>query len=184
MRAEPSCDHRRPMNARKHLPPSLLLLLAAFASACATAPKQVDPCALVTPDEVQSIEGETTRETTRSRAEAGALTGEQCFYALPTFAKSFTVTVMSGGNIEQEWEKLFEEREEREKEGEEEEESAAVEHIGGLGQDARWSVGRYGGVLHVRTRGAIVRVTTGSTGDEADRLRRARAVAKIVLAKL
>ena len=82
------------MRARKKIP---LVLLSLLVSACTTTRPPVDPCTLLTADEVQSVEGEPTRETTRSSAAAGLLTGEQCFYALPTFAKSFTVTVMTGG---------------------------------------------------------------------------------------
>lgn len=165
-----------------------LLVLALFAAACSTARPPVDACSLLTPSEVQQLEGEATKETKSSAAEAGALAATQCFYALPTFAKSFTVTVMagSGHQLEEQWEQLFEERHEQreeEKEGEEVERSG-VEHIPGLGRDARWSVSRYAGVLHVRTSHAIVRITTGSTGDEADRLNRARKIARIVIGKL
>ena len=159
-----------------------LFAIALLTTACATTHPPVDPCTLLSANDVQRIEGEAPRETKAAPAEAGALQAQQCFYALPTFAKSFTVTVMTGNHIEHEWEKLFEEREEHEEE--DEEESASIEHIPGLGRDARWSVSRYSGVLHVRTSNAIVRITTGSTGDEQDRLRRATEIARTVLAKL
>lgn len=87
----------------------------AAATPTPVAPKgDVDPCSLLTSAELQAVQGEPLKETKASAQAAGGLLNLQCFYTLPTFSNSVSLTVTekdptaSGGRTaKQFWEDNF-----------------------------------------------------------------------------
>ena len=70
---------------------------APTAQAAAPAAAQLPPsrtCALLTPEELKEVQGEATAEAQGSEHAAGALSMSQCFFRLPTFAKSINLEVV------------------------------------------------------------------------------------------
>ncbi|MCA1619148.1 MAG: hypothetical protein LC795_07530 [Acidobacteria bacterium] len=70
-------------------------------------------CALLPDDEVREVHGEAPAEAQGTEHSAGALSMSQCFYRLPTFARSFNLEVTRAaqgapaGALREHWRKLF-----------------------------------------------------------------------------
>src|SRR6185503_19070133 len=147
-------------------------------AAVPTVKGKIDACALLTSQEIQSIQGEGLKETKPSGAAQSGLNISQCFFSLPTFTNSINLAVTQKGDgagardPKEFWEERFEkryenEREERQREKtgvdrdretkqarsrereEEEEEGAPPEKIEGVGDEAFWTGSRVGGALYV-----------------------------------
>jgi hypothetical protein len=78
----------------------------------------VDPCALLTSDEIRAVQGEPLKETKPSRQSASGLVGLQCYYALPTSANSVSLALTEtdpanpGTTARRYWQKTFHNSEE------------------------------------------------------------------------
>lgn len=70
-------------------------------------------CALLPDEEVREVHGEAPAEAQGTEHSAGALSMSQCFYRLPTFAKSFNLEVTRAAQgapadaLREHWRKLF-----------------------------------------------------------------------------
>jgi hypothetical protein len=58
---------------------------------------KLDACALLTSDEIRSVQGEALKETKLSGGIEGGLNRSQCFFALPTFNNSISLVVTERG---------------------------------------------------------------------------------------
>src|SRR5205807_6628036 len=65
-------------------------------TSAAQVPSSVDACALLSAADLQTVQGEPLREQKSSHHSSGALAIAQCFFVLPTYAKSVTLAVASG----------------------------------------------------------------------------------------
>jgi hypothetical protein len=97
----------------------------ATATAGAIAGKgRVDACALLTTDEIRSVQGEPLKETKASGSVEGGLINSQCFFALPTFNNSISLVVTQKGDgagardPKEFWEATFDKESEAEREKE------------------------------------------------------------------
>jgi hypothetical protein len=95
------------------------------AAQTATPKSDVDPCALLTSDEIRAVQGEPLKETKPSRQSASGLIGLQCYYALSTSANSVSLALTEtdpansgGATARQYWQKTFHNSEEAEPERE------------------------------------------------------------------
>lgn len=83
---------------------------------------KIDACALLTSQEIQTIQGEALKETKPSGAAQSGLSISQCFFSLPTFTNSINLAVTQKGDgagardPKEFWEERFEKRYEHEKE--------------------------------------------------------------------
>jgi len=59
---------------------------------------KVDACTLLTSKEIQSVQGEALKEVKSSGASEGSFTVSQCFFTLPTFTNSISLTVTQRGD--------------------------------------------------------------------------------------
>ena len=150
---------------------SSLLLLCMFALRCATS-APIDACALLTAADIEQVQGEAPEETKRSDA--------QCFYRLPTFAKSVSLSATRMSH--EEWERMFEKREGEEGEGEEHE--ARPRPVSGIGDEALWSPLPIGATLYVRDGRRMLRVSIGGNDPDAVRQQKAVELARRALARL
>jgi hypothetical protein len=185
----------------------------AGAPSSSSSAKKVDACALLTSDDIKSVQGEEVRETKPSQTGEGALAASQCFFATATFNKSVSLQVTRGADaqsVRRYWDTLFarakeeggksekeREREKREREkkkedqkgaqpkgGEEEEESAPPTPVKGVGDEAFWATSNVNGILYALKGDAFVRVSIGGSDKPDVRLRKSKALAQKALARL
>ena len=183
-------------------------------AAVPTGKGKIDVCALLTSQEIQSIQGEALKETKPSGTARSGLNISQCFFSLPTFTNSINLAVTQKGDgagardPKEFWEERFEKRYENEKEErqrekkmgvdrdreakqargrereEEEEEGAPPEKIEGVGDEAFWTGSRVGGALYVLKGNAFIRVSVGGTGNQQTQINKSKAIARLALKRL
>ncbi|HKC64597.1 MAG TPA: hypothetical protein VKB86_13230 [Pyrinomonadaceae bacterium] len=166
----------------------------------------VDPCQLLTSAEVQAVQGEAVKETKASQQASGGLVSLQCYYALPTSAKSISLAVTetdtskTGQTTAKEfWRKTFGEKAEEGREGkrdrdekkqdkgekrEEEEQGAPPEPVKGIGDEAFWTASRFGGALYALKGDKFIRISIGGTADAETRLKKSKQLAQKALGRL
>jgi len=138
------------------------------------------------------------KQTKSSTKSDGGFNVSQCFFALPTFTNSISLSLTQRGegadarNPKEFWGETFGEKREdksrrkgeREAGEEEGEESAPRQKVAGLGQEAIWMGSRVGGALYVLKGNSYFRISIGGSGDQALKLRKSRALAEKVLARM
>ena|SRR6185295_94604 len=184
---------------------------AAMTSGATTATVKTDACALLTSQEIRSVQGEPLKETKASGGAEKGFSVSQCFFTLPTFNNSISLVVTQKGDgadgrdPKEFWEATFDkesegEREkerdkksarEREKEKardknreEEEEEAAPPQKIAGVGDEAFWTGSRVGGALYVLKGSTYLRVSVGGAGDQQSKINKSKALARLALKRL
>ena len=110
-------------------------LLAGFAVIVVLKGAQPEDCALLTSEAIRRATGEQVSNTKATSQTAGKVRQSQCFYTLPTFTNSISVTLTSPSGLRRDaaremWERWFHRREDdkdmdRGKPESEEEEAAA-----------------------------------------------------------
>ena len=170
---------------------------------------KVDPCSLLTSDEIKAVQGEAFANAMRSDRQDGDFIVGQCYYALPTSVNSVVVNVTTAKdtagapNPRDFWEGTFgkeagegnDQDKKREKEKpkkaaagerreEEGEEAAKPEKVNGLGDEAFWIGSRVGGALYVLKKDLFFRISVGGAGDEKAKLSKSKTLAQNVLKRL
>ena len=169
---------------------------------------RVDVCALLTSDELKSVQNESFANAMRSDRADGDFIVAQCYYAMPTAVNSVVLNVTtakeaSGApNPRDFWERTFgkeagggEKEREKEKEkpakvererGEEGEGEAAAkpDKVAGLGDEAFWIGSRVGGALYVLKTDLFFRISVGGAGDNTTKLNKSKKLAQDVLKRL
>ncbi|HEV2718712.1 MAG TPA: hypothetical protein VG323_01740, partial [Thermoanaerobaculia bacterium] len=179
----PACDRpaRTCRTDMRFLIAAFLLLL----SGCATIPRIPDPCALLTAEEIRAVQGEAPSQTKPSQQPSGELIFHQCFYTLPTFAKSVSLGVGVGApeaDAPREfWKEMFHEKKEEAEEGES---HTPPRPVPNLGSEAYWIPLRIGATLYVLDRNAMLRISVGGNDSDAVRLEKSVALAKHVMVRL
>ena len=176
--------------------------------------QKIDACALLTSQEIRSVQGESLKETKASGSVEGGFNNSQCFFALPTFTNSVSLVVTQKGDgagardPKEFWEETFEgeqeaeadkkreKKSEREREAEakksrtknereeEEEEAAPPQKVLGVGDEAFWTGSRVGGALYVLKGNTYVRVSVGGKGDQQAKINKSKALARLALKRL
>jgi hypothetical protein len=166
----------------------------------ATKPK-LDACALLTSKEIESVQGEALKETKLSGQATNGFSISQCFFSLPTFTNSVSLLVAQKGegagasDPKEYWRDTFHEdkakdknkdkdRDRNKKGGEEEEEGAPPQKVTGVGDDAYWMGSRVGGALYVLKGNAYVRISIGGPANQPAKIKKTKALAQKVLARL
>ena len=181
--------------------------LAAASVAPEASKSKLDACALLTSKDLQSVQGEAPKETTPSTRSDGGFIISQCFYTLPTSTNSVSLLVAQRGESvgardpKEFWKETFHREDESEKErakekakdkdkdrtparGKEEEETAPPEKIAGVGDDAYWTGNRVGGALYALQGNTYIRISVGGPGDQAAKIKKAKALTQIILKRL
>jgi hypothetical protein len=142
----------------------------------------VDACTLLTAQEIEAVQRERPQLSKPSAQTGEDLAVRQCFYQLPTFAKSISLEVTSGPSARAYWQKAFHEKaREKEEEGEAKEEP---ERVRGLGEEAYWTGSVRLGGLYVLKKGSILRLSIGGAEAKDAKLKKLRALARSVLKRL
>ena len=168
---------------------------------------KMNACTLLSPREIQAIQGEPLKETKSSaRSEAG-FGVSQCFFTLPTSTNSISLVVTQRGDDpgardpKEFWREKFrnsgegsearEQKQDKDRDkdfekgrAEEKEESAQALKILHVGDEAFWSGNRVGGALYVLKGNTFVRVSIGGFGEQRAQINKAKAIAQVVLRHL
>lgn len=154
---------------------------------------KLDACAMLTTADIEPIQGEAVKETKLSGTSTGGFNVSQCFFTLPTFTNSISLAVTQRGDgpgardPREFWRDTFHKEKEREREKEregEEEESTPPRKITGIGDEAFWTASRAAGALYVLKGHSYVRVSVGGAGDQESKLKKSKALARKVIARL
>jgi len=147
---------------------------------------KVDACAMLTSQEIESVQGETLKDTKLSESSADGLKVSQCFFTLPTFTNSISlvVTQRAAGagarDPRQFWRDTFHRDEEKEEEGE----SRPPQKISGIGDEAFWMTSPAAGILYVLKGSSFIRISIGGREDPQTRINKSKALAQKVLDRL
>ena len=155
---------------------------------------QSDACALLSSEAIRRATGEQATNTKATSQAAGKVRQSQCFYTLPTFTNSISVTLTSPAGLSHDaaremWEHWFHRREDGEDkdrgkpESEEEEAAAKAAPVSGVGDEAFW-VHSFVGNLYVLKGNAFLRISIGGKLSDEERQKRARVLAVAALRNL
>jgi hypothetical protein len=151
---------------------------------------KVDACALLTSQEIESVQGEAVKETKLSGKAATGFSISQCFFTLPTFTNSVSLLVAQKGegagaqNPKSFWRQTFHEPRRGNEEEEKEKDSVPPKKIKGIGEEAFWTGSRIGGALYVLKGDTYIRVSVGGPSNQASKINRSKALAQKALARL
>ena len=168
---------------------------ASATSAAVPSPSQVKPkldaCAMLTSQEIESIQGEKLKDTKLSETSADGLNVSQCFFTLPTFTNSISLVVTQRADgagardPRQFWKDTFHRDKEPEKDrGEEEGESRPPQKISGIGDEAFWMTSPAAGILYVLKGSSFIRISIGGREDQQTRIKKSKALAQKVIDRL
>jgi hypothetical protein len=148
----------------------------------------VDSCALLTSEEIASVQGEPLQQTTPTTQSAGAFAVSQCYFALPTHANSIVVTVTQPTTgdaraLKAQWEQMFHHPEAEREEGEEKEKTPPRE-VPGIGEQAYWTGSTISGALYILQGGRQIRISVGGAGDVNAKIDKTETLAEFILKRL
>jgi len=164
---------------------------------------KIDPCGLISAEEVQAIQGSPIKDVKPSEQSDGSFRIAQCFYNAETFNKSVSLAVTQSDpasdkarNPKDFWKETFGryEGEVKEEKGDEEKRESLREQdeekgrppkkIEGIGDDAYWTANRMGGALYVLKNDVFIRISVGGPESEDAKINRSKALAEKALSHL
>ena len=141
-----------------------------------------DACVLLTAGEIEAVQRERPQLSKPSAQPGPDLSVRQCFYQLPTFAKSISLEVTTGPSAKAYWRKTFHGKQpEKDEDGEAKE---RPERVRGLGEEAYWTGSVRLGGLYVLEKGSILRLSIGGAEAKDAKLKKLRALARSALKRL
>jgi hypothetical protein len=153
-----------------------------------------DVCALITLDEIQTVQGSPMKEAKSSARSDAGLRVSQCFYTATEFSKSVNLALVQRDpenpnrrSPKDFWKEKFDpyENEEPQKDSDgEKEQGPPPKKIASLGDEAYWASNRFGGTLYVLKGDAFISVGLGGTDDEDTKLTKSKALAQKALQRL
>jgi hypothetical protein len=170
-------------------------LLIGLAVVVAVKGAQTDACALLSSEAIHRAIGEQVTNTKATSETRGSVRQSQCFYTLPTFTNSISVTLTSPSGLRRDaarelWERRFHREEgekgkdkDRSKRESEEEEAESAAHLAGVGDEAFW-VHSFVGNLYVRKGNRFLRISLGGKTNDDERQAKAKALAADALRRL
>lgn len=150
----------------------------------ATTEREIDPCSLLTAEEVAEIVGEPTKETKRLDERNGGLAVAQCFYEATTFVNSFHLLIVQGASgaeardPRQVWNETF--APDKLKEAG----LRAPEAVADIGDAAFWRSQRNGAALYVLNDNIYLRVAVEGADDKETKVKRCTEIARKALSRL
>lgn len=157
-------------------------------------------CDLLNAAEIRAQQGEAPLEAKPQDTDQNGLHVSQCYFSLPTPAKSVSLTLTGPGegagalSPRAFWRDTFHaDREAREhpaqgkdeeREGEEDAAAAKPIRVRGLGEEAFWAPSPVGGSLYVLQRDRFIRLSVGGPGNAQQKIGRSKALARQALKRL
>ncbi|HET7784543.1 MAG TPA: hypothetical protein VFL36_01105 [Myxococcales bacterium] len=138
-------------------------------------------CSLLTSTEIAAVQREAPAEKREAASKRGELDVAQCFYVLPTFARSVSLEV-ARGDVAALLERARAPRGEK-ADGKDAEEQALL-RVRALGDEAFWAGSARLGGLYVRRGDLLLRLAVGGPESRAAKLAKLRRLARIALRRL
>jgi len=164
---------------------------------------KIDPCSLITGEEVGGIQGSPVKDTKGSENADGSFRIAQCFYTVDPFNRSISIAVTQADPASAKprdprvfWKETFAryEGKAKEEEGDEEkkkslreadeEKSNPPKKLEGIGDAAYWTANRMGGALYVLKDDVFIRISVGGPDSEESKINRCKALAEKALSRL
>lgn len=146
---------------------------------------RIDPCALLTSDELKDVQGESLQTTLPSEREYREYFIAQCYYQLPTITNSVVVNVTTpkerGKSVKEFWRSTKAEAGGGKKPAESE---SRPEKISGVGDDVYWEASGMAGALYVLKKDVIFRISVGGASDIKTKLEKSKTLAQKALARI
>ena len=145
----------------------------------------IDPCALLTSEEIAAIQGEALVGTKPSTNQANGLAMYDCFYTLPTFTNSISLSVTQAGpaagarDPRQSWEEMLSAANAKASE-----KTGPPQMVEGAGEQAFWTGNERMGALYVLKGSRYLRISVGGPGDQAAKIEKCRALAEAAFKRL
>lgn len=164
-----------------------ILLLFAFAER-SDAQRYRDPCRLLSDAEVRAVQGHAPAQKVPSNQPAASFQFTQCFYRTPEFTNSVSVALgmplakdSQRSGPRQYWQQQFHKPVSNAPGRKKKEPPKAVE---GLGDEAFWVGDPMTGALYVLKGDVFLRVSVGGPPDQAQKIKRSKALASYALKRL
>ncbi len=168
--------------------PVIVSILALLSFAAAPIDNEFDPCSLLTNSEIKAVQGHTPAQQVASEHPSGSFRFTQCFYRTPEYTNSVSVAVglplekdSKRSGPRQYWQQQFHPKVKavpgRKK-------KPPPKPITGLGDEAFWVGDPLSGALYVLKGDVFLRVSVGGPTDEAQKIKRAKALASRALKRL
>jgi hypothetical protein len=165
------------------------------AATAAAAARPLDPCALITAEEIKAVQGEAVRDVKGSRRTDTAFAVADCFYTTPTYTKSVSLEVTqrgsSGVSVREFWKTSFERAEQkREKKNERRKKQGRAQAgpparpVEGIGDEAYWVSTNANSTLYAFKNDSLLRISIGGPQPEAERMRKIKDLALKALARM
>lgn len=163
------------------------VFLIAFAGRAQAQPER-DPCRLLSDAEIRATQGHAPAQKIPSEQPAGSFRFTQCFYRTPEYTSSVSVAVgiplqsdAKRAGPRQYWQQQFHSpvkavpgRKKKE----------PPKRVAGLGEEAFWVGDPMTGALYVLKGEVFLRVSVGGPPDQAEKIKRSRALASHALKRL
>jgi Ni/Co efflux regulator RcnB len=162
--------------------------------------KAADPCKLLTGADIRDVQGDAVQETKPSTQPSGGLVMSQCLFRTANPSKSVSLSIASAGSTSPRafWQKQFQfadspsEEKKHEKTAaehkqgkhEEDEESTRPRTIKALGEQAYWVGSPMVGALYVLKGDTFLRISVGGVREEAARIEKSMALARLALKRM
>ena len=160
--------------------------------------KAADPCKLLTSGDIQAVQGEAVQESKPGTQPSAGLVMSQCLFRTANPSKSVSVALASAGSTSPRafWQKQFgsghSESEDKEKEkaaagrkdAKEDDEGTRPRAIQGVGEQAYWVGSPMVGALYVLKGDTFLRISVGGVREEAARIQKSVALARLALKRL
>jgi hypothetical protein len=149
----------------------------------------IDACALLTSEEIKSVQGESPTETKPSTKTKGGSAISQCYFALPTFTNSISLMLVrnspgpDGRDTKQVWKEIFPPEKLQLWETADGKKKLPPERISDLGDEAFWTGGPAGG-LYVLKGNSYIRISIGGSDDQETKIKKLKGLAEMVLKRL
>jgi hypothetical protein len=161
----------------------------------AASSQPVDPCSLLTNDDIRSVQGEEIIDKKASGSTSGEFAISQCYFTTKTPVNSVVITVTQRGStrgargVRELWRETFNPgstgRREEGEQGREEEHEAKPERVEGVADEAYWAGSRFGGALYALKGDSYqIRISVGGAGDAAAKKKKCTALAELILKRL
>ena len=144
---------------------------------------RIEACSLLTSEEIEAVQGEPLKETKPSEKSDRGIVLSECFFVLPTFSNSVTLTLGQRGTapgsrgVMQFWDESFVSAKDQPKVG-------PARKITGLGDDAYWLGDERMGALFVLKGSRYFRISVGGPGNQEAKTERSRKLAEKALTRL
>lgn len=145
-------------------------------------------CTLLGAEDIRAVQGVDLKERKESGERVRGLDFAQCFFAAKDFARSVSLTLISGtqpDGARRYWQDTFHKTSQNAAgpaaapaAGRKKTPPRAIEKAG---DEAFWTGDAKAGVLYVLSGDAVLRISVGGVADEAERLRRSTALARVAL---